>query len=138
MCVCARACVCYNNVCLCVSERARVCGWHFLSMSGAAFVVVVVVCLFSVMLLLFLLLYNTLTLVVIATSIIIFGNGAVATTLIVFIAPFCFTSTEERRLIRDGDRGEGVIVQELCESRGGRPGLSVLTSLLVSVDVKNY
>ena len=31
-----------------------------------------------------------------------------------------------------------VIVQELCESRGSRPGLSVLTSLLVSVDVKNY
>ena len=30
------------------------------------------------------------------------------------------------------------IVQELCESRGGLPGLSVLTSLLVSVDVKNY
>ena len=30
------------------------------------------------------------------------------------------------------------IVQELCESRGGRPGLSVLTSLLVSLDVKNY
>ena len=30
------------------------------------------------------------------------------------------------------------IVQELCESRGGRPGPSVLTSLLVSVDVKNY
>ena len=29
-------------------------------------------------------------------------------------------------------------VQELCESRGGRPGLSVLTSLLVSEDVKNY
>jgi len=27
------------------------------------------------------------------------------------------------------------IVQELCESRGGRPGLSVLTSLLTSVDV---
>ena len=34
--------------------------------------------------------------------------------------------------------GVGHIVQELCESRGGRPGLSVLTSLLVSVDVKNY
>ena len=32
----------------------------------------------------------------------------------------------------------GFIVQELCESRGGRPGLSVLISLLVSVDVKNY
>ena len=30
------------------------------------------------------------------------------------------------------------IVQELCESRGGRPGLSVLTRLLVSVDVKIY
>ena len=29
-------------------------------------------------------------------------------------------------------------VQELCESRGGRPELSVLRSLLVSVDVKNY
>ena len=28
--------------------------------------------------------------------------------------------------------------QEPCESRGGRPGLSVLTSLLVSVDVKIY
>ena len=32
----------------------------------------------------------------------------------------------------------GLIVQELCESRGGRPELSVLTSLLVSVDVKLY
>ena len=30
------------------------------------------------------------------------------------------------------------IVQELCESRGGRPGLSVVTSLLVSMDIKNY
>ena len=29
-------------------------------------------------------------------------------------------------------------VQELCESRGGCPGLSNLTSLLVSVDVKLY
>ena len=28
------------------------------------------------------------------------------------------------------------IVQELCESPGGRPGLSVLTSLMVSVDIK--
>ena len=34
--------------------------------------------------------------------------------------------------------GQNIIVQELCESRGGRPELSVLTSLLVSVDVKNY
>ena len=31
-----------------------------------------------------------------------------------------------------------VIVQELCESRGGRPGLSVLMSLMVSVDVKQH
>ena len=31
-----------------------------------------------------------------------------------------------------------IIVQELCESPGGRPGLSLLTSLLVSVDVKIY
>ena len=31
-----------------------------------------------------------------------------------------------------------IIVQELCESHGGRPGLSILTSLLVSVDVKIY
>ena len=34
--------------------------------------------------------------------------------------------------------GVVIIVQELCESRGGRPGLSVLTSLLVSVGVKLY
>ena len=32
--------------------------------------------------------------------------------------------------------GAAVIVQEPCESRGGRPGLSVLTSLMVSVDLK--
>ena len=30
------------------------------------------------------------------------------------------------------------IVQELCESRGGRPGMSVLMSLMISVDVKQY
>ena len=29
-------------------------------------------------------------------------------------------------------------VQEMCESRGGRPELSVLASLMVSVDVKLY
>ena len=29
-------------------------------------------------------------------------------------------------------------VEELCESRGGRPGLSVLMSLTVSVDVKQH
>ena len=34
--------------------------------------------------------------------------------------------------------GRSVRVQEMCESRGGRPGLSALTSLMVSVDVKLY
>ena len=29
-------------------------------------------------------------------------------------------------------------VQELCESRGGRPGLPVLMSHMVSVDVKQH
>ena len=43
-----------------------------------------------------------------------------------------------RIFIQTGPLLFGVIVQELCESRGGRPGLSVLTSLLVSVDVKLY
>ena len=33
---------------------------------------------------------------------------------------------------------ELVRVQELCESRGGRPGLLVLMSLMVSVDVKQH
>ena len=42
--------------------------------------------------------------------------------------------TTKRRLVILDD----LIVQELCESRGGRAGLSVLTSLLVSVDVKIY
>ena len=39
---------------------------------------------------------------------------------------------------KDKGQERKVIVQELCESRGGRPGLSVLMSLLVSVDVKIY
>ena len=32
----------------------------------------------------------------------------------------------------------GLMVEELCESRGGRPGLSVLTSLVFSEDVKQH
>ena len=39
---------------------------------------------------------------------------------------------------KDSRTKRKAIVLELCESRGGRPGLSVLTSLLVSVDVKLY
>ena len=42
----------------------------------------------------------------------------------------CVSAETDKKLFK--------IVQELCESRGGRPGLSVLTSLLVSVDVKLY
>ena len=49
------------------------------------------------------------------------------TFLLPLLQLFCFESTQL-----------SIIVQELCESRGGRPGLSVLTSLLVSVDVKVY
>ena len=42
-------------------------------------------------------------------------------------------------LSRDPSLKKWTIFQELCESRGGgRPGLSVLTSLVVSVDVKLY
>ena len=52
------------------------------------------------------------------------------------------TQSKRKRTGKKGLKGHGLehiyIVQELCESRGGRPGLSVLTSLLVSVDVKNY
>ena len=47
--------------------------------------------------------------------------------------------SEDEQCRKGGDMPERrVIVQELCESRGGRSGLSVLTSLLVSVDVKIY
>ena len=38
---------------------------------------------------------------------------------------------QEPRVSTSGHQIEKSIVQELCESRGGRPGLSVLTSLLV-------
>ena len=48
---------------------------------------------------------------------------------------FATSTTYKRHITR---RFKIIIVQELCESRGGRPELSVLTSLLVSVDVKNY
>ena len=47
----------------------------------------------------------------------------------------CGGRLRTRRAPREAGIG---IVQELCESRGGRPGLSVLTSLVVSADVKQY
>ena len=46
--------------------------------------------------------------------------------------------SREQRYIKRQSVIMMIIVQELCESRGGRPELSVLTSLLVSVDVRNY
>ena len=45
-----------------------------------------------------------------------------------------WTTVKRRKMLKN----EMIIVQELCEGRGGCPGLSVLTSLLVSVDVKLY
>ena len=43
-----------------------------------------------------------------------------------------------RHVLPSRPSGTELGVQELCESRGGRPGLSVLMSLTVSVDVKQY
>ena len=55
--------------------------------------------------------------------------------------PGIFTGWGSEGVKTDSDKSRfnasfNCIVQELCESGGGRPGLSVLTSLLVSVDVK--
>ena len=51
-------------------------------------------------------------------------NSSFVISILFFVFVFCFFNRRLR-------------AQELCESRGGRPGLSVLTSLIVSVDVKN-
>ena len=45
---------------------------------------------------------------------------------------------EKKAYLRGSKESNTYIVQELCESRGGRPGMSVLMSILVSVDVKIY
>ena len=45
---------------------------------------------------------------------------------------------EEKERVWELVEIDDLIVQELREGRGGRPRLSVLTSLLVSVDVKLY
>ena len=67
-------------------------------------------------------------------------SGALATKLSPLVGwlKCCFTSTETVGFLGTGAQASTFIVQELCESRSGRPGLSVLTSLLVSVDVKTY
>ena len=43
-----------------------------------------------------------------------------------------------KNCVADRPTGVGLIVQKLCESWGGRPGLSALTSLLVFVDLRLY
>ena len=43
-----------------------------------------------------------------------------------------------RLMLTSCDYKQNDTAQELCESRGGCPGLSVLTSLTVSVDVKQH
>ena len=57
-------------------------------------------------------------------------------TLIQRYTPQIFTSSRRCTLSTSKSTWQSNIVQVLCESRGGRPGLSVLTNLLVSVDVK--
>ncbi len=46
--------------------------------------------------------------------------------------------SEFRSSVSRGGRPWLFSVQELCESRGGRSGLPVLMSLMVSVDVKQH
>ena len=54
-------------------------------------------------------------------------------------AAFCFRFVPNNVPVDLKRHEEEVVrVQELCESRGGRPGLSVLMSLTVSVDVKQH
>ena len=51
------------------------------------------------------------------------------------------TTTGQRPRVRTSRCQPGLAtirVEELCESRGGRPGLSYLPNLVVSVDVKQH
>ena len=66
------------------------------------------------------------------------GTGAQDVHLDFHTAPELRGHPTQSCFINSKYNGGGFIVQDLCESRGGRPGLSVLTSLLVSVDVKIY
>ena len=50
----------------------------------------------------------------------------------------CFVQTGIAVEKEDILGGDGQSSGAVCESRGGRPGLSVLTRLLASVDVKQY
>ena len=55
-----------------------------------------------------------------------------------------YAQSKERKMIQTESGLNNILslsfvirVQELCESRGGRPGLPVLMSITVSVDVKH-
>ena len=56
-----------------------------------------------------------------------------------------YTQSKEREMIQTESGLKNILslslvirVQELSESRGGRPGLPVLMSITVSVDVKHH
>ena len=67
-----------------------------------------------------------------------FSLSQISAPSVTFLVHLDDRSQKTATAIYNSEYTERFIVQELCESRGGRPGLSVLTSLLVSVDVKNY
>ena len=54
--------------------------------------------------------------------------------VVVFVLFCCFVAHKTVKVSLSKAHSSGAV----CESRGGRPELSVLTSLLVSVDIKNY
>ena len=66
------------------------------------------------------------------------GREGKETFFLSFFLLFFLTPSQPWRLHQREKQRQVYIVQELCESRRGRSGLSVLTNLLVSVDVKNY
>ena len=71
-------------------------------------------------------------------------SGGKCVSILLSMSNFCVRGTPSESIYYKGvayfkeKNGKKKHVQELCENRGGRPGLSVLTSLLVSVDVKLY
>ena len=69
---------------------------------------------------------NGLAYAIFQNFILFFEGGGGVVTCVTGRAHSCITSSSEN------------IVQEPCESRGDRPGLSILTGLLASVDVKIY
>ena len=66
------------------------------------------------------------------------SNQAMLCCVVLYCVVLCYGTVQHSQVVEAIRPTGHFIVQELCESRGGRPGLSVLTSLLVSVDVKLY